>query len=46
MKAIYEALGAYKDQKLWSRIMQNAMSQDFSWTKSAQAYLELYKQLV
>ncbi len=45
-KAIYEALGAYKDQKLWSRIMQNAMAQDFSWTKSAQAYLDLYKQLV
>ena len=46
LKAIYEALGAYKDQKLWSRIMQNAMSQDFSWKKSAQAYLDLYKQLV
>jgi len=26
--------------------MQNAMAQDFSWTKSAQAYLELYRQLV
>jgi starch synthase len=46
LKAIYEALGAYKDQKLWSRIMQNAMAQDFSWTKSAQAYLDLYKQLI
>ena len=46
LKAIYEALGAYKDQQLWSRIMQNAMAQDFSWTKSAQAYLDLYKQLV
>ncbi|MCL4502310.1 MAG: glycosyltransferase, partial [Deltaproteobacteria bacterium] len=46
LKAIYQALEAYKDQKLWSRIMQNAMSQDFSWTRSAQAYLELYKRLV
>jgi starch synthase len=45
LKAIHTALEAYKDQKLWLRIMQNAMSQDFSWTKSAQAYLELYKQL-
>jgi starch synthase len=46
LKAIHEALEAYKDQKLWTRIMHNAMAEDFSWTKSAQAYLELYKQLV
>jgi len=46
LKAIHTALEAYKDQKLWLRIMQNAMAQDFSWKKSAQKYLELYKQLV
>jgi len=46
LKAIHTALEAYKDQQLWLRIMQNAMSQDFSWKKSAQKYLELYKQLV
>ena len=46
LKAIHTALEAYKDQKLWRRLMQNAMAQDFSWTKSARAYLELYKQLV
>ena len=46
LKAIHTALEAYKDEQLWLRIMANAMSQDFSWTKSAQKYLELYKQLV
>lgn len=46
LKAIHTALDAYQDQKLWARIMQNAMAQDFSWTKSAKAYLDLYKQLV
>jgi starch synthase len=46
LKAIHEALEAYKDQKLWRHLMQNAMSQDFSWKRSAQAYLELYQQLV
>jgi len=46
LKAIHTALEAYKDQKLWRRLMQNAMAQDFSWTKSARAYLELYRQLV
>jgi len=46
LKAVHTALNAYKDPKLWAKIMQNAMNQDFSWTKSAQAYLDLYKQLV
>ncbi len=46
LKAIHTALEAYRDPKLWQRLMQNAMAQDFSWTKSARAYLELYRQLV
>jgi starch synthase len=45
-KAIYTALDAFENQKLWRKIMRNAMSQDFSWKKSAQAYLELYERLV
>ena len=32
LKAIHTALEAFKNQKqLWRRIMENAMSQDFSW---------------
>ncbi len=46
LKAIYTALAAYEDKRLWKLIMQNAMSQDFSWNKSAQDYLELYQRLV
>ncbi len=46
LKAIHTALEAYNDQRVWRRLMQNAMAQDFSWTKSAKAYLELYRQLV
>jgi starch synthase len=45
-KAIFTALAAYEDQKLWRKIVQNAMKQDFSWKVSAQAYLDLYKRLV
>jgi starch synthase len=45
-KAVYTALDTFENKKLWRRIMQNAMSQDFSWRKSAQSYLELYKRLV
>jgi starch synthase len=44
--ALNAALKAYKNQKQWRRLMQNAMSQDFSWERSASAYLNLYKLLV
>jgi starch synthase len=46
LQVLHEVLEAYKDQKLWHRIRQNAMGQDFSWTKSAQAYLKLCRQLI
>jgi starch synthase len=46
LKALYTALDAYADQKLWRRLMDHAMSQDFSWKVSARKYLELYKSLV
>ncbi len=46
LKAIYTALAAYEDKRLWKLIMQNAMSQDFSWNKSAQDYLNLYQSLL
>jgi len=46
LKCIYTALAAFEDKRLWRRIMQNAMSQDFSWNKSARAYLDLYQRLM
>lgn len=46
LKAIYTALAAFEDKRLWRRIMQNAMSQDFSWNKSARAYLDSYQRLM
>jgi starch synthase len=46
LKALHTALAAFEDRKLWAKIMQNAMAQDFSWKVSARAYLELYQKLV
>ncbi len=46
LKAIFTAVTAFQDRELWHKIMQNAMSQDFSWEVSARAYLDLYKRLV
>ena len=44
--AVNAALKAFKNQKQWRKLVQNAMSQDFSWERSASAYLNLYKLLV
>ena len=46
LKAIHTGLNAYANKDLWRRIMEHAMSQDFSWKVSARKYLELYKSLV
>jgi starch synthase len=45
IKVINAALDAFKDKKLWQKIMQNGMTQDFSWTASAKTYLNLYQKL-
>jgi starch synthase len=45
-KALNAALKAFKNQKQWRRLVQNAMAQDFSWERSASAYLNLYELLV
>jgi len=40
--ALQRATGLFSDQKSWSQLMINGMAQDFSWEKSARAYLQLY----
>ncbi len=37
------ALAVYRDKKAWGKIRRNAMTRDFSWKKSAEDYLALYK---
>jgi starch synthase len=46
IKALNKAIDAYKDKKLWKKIMLNCMAEDFSWQASAKAYLTLYQRLV
>lgn len=38
-----KALGYYEDTALWSNIVRKAMACDYSWKKSALAYIDLYK---
>jgi starch synthase len=43
--AIERALRLWNDRPLWRQTQSRAMSQDFSWSKSARQYLALYRSL-
>jgi starch synthase len=45
MAAIERALRVYGDYKAWTALRWRAMSMNFSWDRSADAYSNLYKQL-
>lgn len=44
--ALRRALSAYADRKGWQARQAFAMRQDFAWTRSAQAYFNLYQDLL
>jgi len=37
------AMRAFANPKLWRRLQQNAMAQDFSWDVSAREYVKVYR---
>ncbi|MDW7645032.1 MAG: glycogen synthase GlgA [Desulfuromonadales bacterium] len=41
--ALDRALALYGDRRSWLRLVKRGMEQDFSWTRSAQDYLQLYR---
>ncbi len=44
-EAIRRALQVYRDRSAWEKLMIRGMIADFSWDRSARAYLELYQDL-
>lgn len=46
LEALGRALAVYRDPKAWRRLMRNGMGVDFSWERSALAYLALYQRLL
>ncbi len=42
LRAIERAIGAYSDKQKWRRLVQSAMDLDFSWSRSAAEYMDLY----
>ena len=45
LACIDRALRLYALRTVWTRVVKNAMAEDFSWTRSAQQYLDLYQSL-
>lgn len=43
---IYQAISLYDKKRLMSRLIHNAMEKDFSWAKSTEDYIRLYKQIL
>jgi len=41
--AIDQALAAYKNKKAWKTLQKNGMGLDFSWERSAERYVDLYR---
>jgi starch synthase len=46
LQAIDRALNLYAQQRVWKDLVQTGMQEDFSWTRSAAAYLELYERVL
>jgi starch synthase len=43
LNAIERALTVYRDKTMWKILQKNGMSRDFSWQRSAEKYVELYR---
>lgn len=46
MACIERALDAYRSPEAWRKLIRSAMRADFSWDRSAQAYVDLYRRLL
>lgn len=46
VEALRRALAIYPEQAKWQKLQRNGMTQDFSWTKSAQRYRMVYQSLI
>lgn len=43
LRTVKKAIALFNDKRHWLKIRRNAMSEDFSWRKSAERYISLYK---
>ena len=45
-EALDRACGAYRRREDWRRLIDTGMRQDWSWTRSAERYIEIYQRIV
>jgi starch synthase len=45
VRAIHRAKALYDNPQGWAKAVKNALSQNFSWSRSAAEYIELYRKL-
>ena len=45
LDACRRAKAAYEDKRGWNRIIKRDMAEDFTWSKSADSYISLYREL-
>ncbi len=45
-ETIEKALGVYQQPHIWSQIVRNGMSRDWSWTRSAHQYVAVYRKAI
>ncbi len=46
LRAIDRALNLYAQRRIWKQLIDHGMHQDFSWNRSAEAYLGLYAKVL
>jgi starch synthase len=46
LRAIDRALNLYAQQRVWKDLVRTGMQQDFSWTRSAATYVDLYQHVI
>ena len=44
--SIKRGLDTFPNKTIWNKIQHNGMTKDFSWDKSAQKYVQLYKEMI
>jgi len=43
LEAVREAVMAFEDKRVWSRVRNNGFAADFSWSRAAKEYLAIYE---
>ena len=46
LSTVERALSYYRNQEIWKKIQSNGMRQNLDWSKSAQAYMQMYQAML